>query len=163
MRVTDTHIYFWDGIYSNWHPAKFVESHWGITFENTEQGFMFFKAMHFNDNATCVKIRKTPNPKEVKALGRLVKGYDESEWARVRYQIMLNLNQDKFDQIEEYKQELLATGDKIIVEASPYDVVWGVGLGEDDPLILDEKNWKGQNLLGKVCMEVRTNLRKYEH
>lgn len=155
MKITDTHIYFWDGIYSNWHPSEFVDKDYAIMFANTEQAFMYRKAKQFNDNETARKMLLTPNPREVKKLGRLVKGYDDAKWAEVRYDIMVTLNLWKFQDNPEFKEELLATGDKIIVEASPYDVVWGVGLGEDDPLILDEKNWKGENLLGKAIMEVR--------
>jgi len=159
MKVTDTHIYFWNGTYSNWHPAKIIDPS-RQEFANTEQAFMWLKAKHFEDEETAAKVLVTPDPREVKKLGRQVKGYDDAEWAKVRYSYMMAVNLWKFTQIEEYRKELLATGDKIIVEASPYDKVWGVGLLEDDPLILDEKNWQGENLLGKVCMDVRTQLRK---
>jgi len=159
MKVTDTHIYFWNGTYSNWHPAKITYPS-GEVFANTEQAFMWFKAKHFGDTEMMAKILKTPNPRDVKKLGREVKGYDDAEWTAVRYGYMLAVNTLKFTLIEEYKKELLATGEKIIVEASPYDKVWGVGLLEDDPLILDEKNWQGENLLGKVCMTVRSQLRR---
>ena len=160
MKVTDTHIYFWNGTYSNWHPARITDPATGFVFENTEQAFMWFKADKFGDTETAGEVLKTPNPREVKKLGRQVKNYNDEEWNKVRYLIMLGVNLWKFTQISEYQKELLATGDKIIVEASPYDKIWGVGLLEDDPLILDEKNWQGENLLGKVCMDVRTQLRR---
>lgn len=160
MKVTDTHIYFWNGTYSNWHPAVITDLETGKKFANTEQAFMWYKAMQFGDTETAQKVEETPNPREVKKLGRLVKNYDDAQWEKVRYDIMVKVNMWKFTQIRGFMDELLATGDKIIVEASPYDKIWGVGLLEDDPLILDEKNWQGQNLLGKVCMEIRETLRK---
>ena len=159
MKTTDTHIYFWNGIYSNWHPAPFTDPNTKTAFVNSEQAFMWYKAMHFHDTGTADKVLLTSDPKAVKALGRLVKNYDESKWKEVRYNIMVDVNYYKFSQNEAMKQELLASGDKVIVEASPYDKIWGVGLLEDDPLILDEKNWQGENLLGKAIMDVRKLLR----
>lgn len=159
MKTTDTHVYFWAGTYSNWHPAAITDVETGKTFQNTEQAFMWYKALHFGDMETLKKVEQTPNPREVKKLGREVKNYDDAEWAKVRYDIMRKVNWWKFTQIAEYRDELLATGNRVIVEASPYDKIWGVGLLEDDPLILDEKNWQGENLLGKVIMDVRELLK----
>lgn len=162
MRTTDTHVYFWNGIYSNWHPAPFVDTLNGIRFANSEQAFMWWKAHRFGDIETRNEIEKTPDPKEVKKLGRKVKGFDVEKWDNCCFNIMVYVIDDKFRQNPEMLKELLATGNKTIVEASPYDIIWGVGLLEDDDLILDEKNWRGKNLLGKALMEVRERLRKYE-
>ena len=158
MKITDTHIYFWHGIYSNWYPVE-IDSAAG-KFANTEQLFMWCKAKFFKDDEILSKILATSNPRDVKALGRLVKNYNDSEWDKVRFDYMVGVNNIKFSQHKYLLDQLLATGDKVIVEASPYDKVWGVGLLEDDPLILDEKNWKGQNLLGKALMKVRENFNR---
>jgi ribA/ribD-fused uncharacterized protein len=87
------------------------------------------------------------------------KNYDDLIWSIHRLSKMTIVNILKFEQNEGFRKELLDTGDKILVEASPYDTIWGVGLSEDDPLILDEKNWKGTNLLGVSLMEVRRMIR----
>jgi ribA/ribD-fused uncharacterized protein len=73
---------------------------------------------------------------------------------------MFDANWGKYSSNDHLKTVLLETGDKIIVEASPYDRIWGVGLGENDPKILDQSKWRGQNKLGQVLMKVREKLRK---
>jgi len=116
---------------------------------------MWYKANIFGDTQTQTLIENQTNPKEVKKLGRLVKGFDETKWCELRTGSMFIVCYNKFDQNKAMKKELLETGSRHLVEASPYDKVWGVGLEENDPLILDEKNWRGLNLLGKVLMDVR--------
>ena len=101
-------------------------------------------------------------PKDAKALGRQVKNFDDYNWNQVKYMFMLMACHFKFSQNPELKQELLNTKNKILVEASKTDLVWGVGLAASDPLILDSKNWKGENLLGEVLMDVRNILREEE-
>ena len=86
------------------------------------------------------------------------KNYKDKIWASRRYQAMVDALTAKF-QDPELKRILLNTGDRILVEASPYDRIWGIGLSEQSPFIYDEKNWKGQNLLGKALMEVREKLK----
>lgn len=152
MRITNTHVYFWGSIFSNFFNTSFTYK--GLTFNSSEQAFMWEKAHHFGDTATCMKILNTTNPKEAKALGRSVKPFRPEEWDKVSYGYMLAVVTAKFSQNEKLKSELLKHKDKIFVEASPFDIIYGVGLREDDPLILNEANWKGQNRLGKVLNEV---------
>lgn len=156
-RVTDTHVYFWgDPTLSNWGPAefKYKNNH----FWNSEQAFMWEKAICFSDFETAKEILKTKNPREAKDLGRLVKNYDEKIWETKRFDAMFNVCLAKFSQNKPRLETLLSTGNKTIVEASPYDKVWGVGIHWTDDEILDENNWKGQNLLGRVLMKVREQL-----
>jgi len=163
MRVTDKHIFFWGEFPSNWHPCHFVVERDGkkLEFFNSEQYFMYEKAKTFGDEEIATKILiEGKNPKKAKQLGRLVKNYDDKVWNEKRYQVMLDANIYKYSQDEELKKLLLNPEfkDKHFVEASPVDHIWGVGLGEDDPLIDDESNWQGKNLLGKVLDEVREKL-----
>ena len=160
MKITDTHIYFWDGngIYSNWYPASFVDPITKIQYQNSEQAYMWYKANRFGDINSQNLIEATPDPEKVKALGKQVLNFDKKLWGEVKFELMIGVNEFKFTQNAELGRELLQSGNKILVEASPFDCVWGVGLGENDPLILDEKNWKGQNLLGKALMKVREAL-----
>lgn len=159
MKTTDTHVYFWRGIFSNWHPCKFEDDEFAITFNNTEQAFMYEKAKFFGDFETAELIVEEPDPKKAKALGRAVKNYNEFIWSIARFNLMVKVNLAKYKQNSDVRDQLMETGDKILVEASPYDGIWGVKLGEDDPRILDVKQWKGSNLLGKALMNVRKQLK----
>lgn len=156
MRVTDTHVFFWTGPFSNWHPAKFQM--FDIFFYNSEQAFMWLKARYFEDDEVATKILGTSDPKRAKDLGKIVRGYNDSLWTVVRQGRMFEACLAKFSQNPDLKKMLLDTGDRTLVEASPIDKVWGIGMGEDDPGVEDELNWKGQNLLGNVLMDVRDNL-----
>jgi len=159
MRVTDRHVCFWNEWPSNWHPAEFdievneVQCH----FYNTEQYFMYMKAIVFGDEDIAKQILEDGDPKKVKALGRKVQNYDEQVWNDKRYQIMLKANVAKFSQNEDLKQLLLSPEYEGhgFVEASPYDKVWGIRMYESNPDIDDETKWKGLNLLGKVLDETR--------
>ncbi len=156
MKTTDKFVFFWNGIFSNWNPAKFLM--YGNEFANSEQAFMWLKARFFNDEETAAKILLDPTPDGVKALGRLVKNYDDAEWSLARFEMMYKACNAKFRQDPNLAQALLATGTRILVEASPYDKVWGIGMGENEAGIEDKANWKGLNLLGEVLMKVRENL-----
>ena len=164
MRVTDKHVCFWNEWPSNWHPAEFdievneVHCH----FYNTEQYFMYMKAVVFGDEEIAKQILADGDPKKVKALGRKVQNYDEQVWNEKRYQVMLKANVAKFSQNEDLKQLLLSKEYEGhgFVEASPYDKVWGVRMYESNPDIDDESKWKGLNLLGKVLDETRRIIRE---
>lgn len=164
MKTTDTHVYFYMGrdIYSNFwtDPQQFKDPFFlNHAFDCTEQAFMAYKARFFSDDQSLSLILKEPRPALAKELGRAVMGYDDKSWSCVRLGYMTYVNYLKFSQNERYKKQLLDTGDRTIVEASKKDKVWGVGLYEDDPLILEEKNWLGTNLLGVALMHVRNLLK----
>jgi ribA/ribD-fused uncharacterized protein len=138
-----------------------------ISFNCSEQFFMFHKAMTFykEDPVKNVKnidimleILDSSDPKKIKQLGRQVKGFTQSKWDEVKYRIMYDANLHKFTENHDLEQKLLDTGDKYLVEASPTDKVWGIGMRKTDPDFLDQSKWKGTNLLGKVLMEVRKYL-----
>jgi ribA/ribD-fused uncharacterized protein len=153
MKTTTTHVYFWKGYMSNWFKSPFVYE--GITYNNGEQYMMHQKALLCGDITTAKKIMETERPDEQKFLGRCIQNYDEAAWSANRESIVFKGLCQKFLQNPKLHHLLKSTGDKVLVEASPYDCIRGVGLEEEDPLILDEANWKGQNLLGKVLMKVR--------
>lgn len=156
MRETDNYVFFWYGYLSQWHPSQFVVE--GTLYNCAEQYMMHQKALFFEDYETALKILKTDHPKEQKALGRQIKNFNPIEWAAYCEPIVFVGNLCKFSQNPDLKKQLLSTGDKLLVEASPYDKIWGVGLEENNELIDDAKNWKGQNLLGKVLTNVRSAL-----
>lgn len=141
---------------SNWHPARFTYR--GIEFGNTEQFMMYCKAKLFNDHETAEKILRTTTPKEQKALGRQVRNFDERLWSEKCDGYVLVGCLEKFRQNPTLAKILLDTGTTELVEASPYDKIWGVGLSANDPRIQDKNQWRGQNRLGKVLMQVRETL-----
>lgn len=159
MKITDTHVYFYSGkqVFSNFYntPNQFTDPITGIKFSSSEKAFMWRKANFFNDHITQKLIEYEEESSEVKRLGRLVRNYNEDAWSIVRFGFMIYVNLLKYTQNPEFAKQLIDTGNRILVEASPYDKVWGVMLEENDPLILDAKNWKGQNLLGHSLEIVR--------
>jgi ribA/ribD-fused uncharacterized protein len=163
MRETNTHIYFWGTFLSNFIPKTLSIDYMGHKFNTSEQLFMYIKAKFFNDHEKAYEIAtKGQEPREAKRMGREVVGYDESIWSKYREDAMYQAVLLKFQSDEKLKQQLLDTGDKILVEGTPMDPIWGVMIKWDDDRILDEKNWRGQNLLGKVLMRVRNDLKNIE-
>jgi ribA/ribD-fused uncharacterized protein len=157
-RITDKYVFFWGSELSNWFECRFKYKN--LKFYNSEQAFMWEKAVFFGDMDTAALIMKTPAPNQCKKLGRIVKNFNTDVWLSAGYEVMVAVNLAKFGQNLRLKETLLSTEDKIIVEASEYDTVWGIGLHWSDDKVLDEKNWKGQNLLGKALMCVRDKIRK---
>ncbi len=123
-----------------------------------EQYMMAEKARLFEDKEILEEILESKHPKQIKELGRKVKNFDEEVWKKKRYSIILNGNYAKFIQNEGLRQFLIETKSRVLVEASPYDKIWGIGMAADDEHIENPLEWKGQNLLGFALMEVRDEL-----
>lgn len=162
---TDDYVFFWNGPFSNWHPAKFdmiiEEQH--IKFSSSEQAMMYLKALTFNDPESMALIMETNSAGNQKALGKLVKNFDVAHWSSVCEQLSDTFLYEKFYQNEKLKNILLETGNKILAESSPTDHIWGIGMGVSEyPEILDKNNWKGKNLLGESLMRVREELKNAE-
>jgi ribA/ribD-fused uncharacterized protein len=155
MRETNSHIYFYGGIYSNFYPCKIIYNK--TEYISSEQLYMAKKALFFNDLNSYEKILKTDKPIKAKALGKKVANFSQAEWDLVKLDIMIECCFEKFNQNDNLKKQLISTN-KILVEASPYDHTWGVKLSENDDRILDENQWQGQNLLGIALMQVRDKL-----
>lgn len=149
--------FFYGGIFSQFFPCTFTER--GVTYNSAEQYMMAQKALLFDDIKTYDKIMSLSNPSKIKALGRLVKNFNQEIWDKHKEYIVFNGNLLKFSQNKKLCKQLLATGDKEIVEASPTDTIWGIGLAETDPDIYDKSKWRGTNLLGKAIMKVRDVLK----
>jgi len=139
--------------FSNWYPSNFVYG--DIMYCCGEQYMMHRKALLFKDAVAAKCIMDTKVPKEHQSLGRIVQNYVDSKWADVRYEVMAAGLYCKFDQNPKLKAALLNTGNTIMAEASPYDKIWGIGMAATDSGVENQNNWKGQNLSGKVLMEVR--------
>lgn len=161
------YLFFWghtptkDGslsktIFSQWWEKEFSVN--GIIYPTAEHFMMAQKARLFDDNETLEEILKAKTPAEAKKIGRKVKNFDEKIWLENRFKIVEEGNYYKFsDPI--YKVFLLGTGNKIIVEASPMDTIWGIGLAQDSEKVHNPNMWRGLNLLGFALMEVRDRLR----
>lgn len=150
-KITDKYVIFHGSFLSNWYPCEIVYE--GKCFNSSEQLFMWFKAIHFDDYEIANKILESSDPKSAKLLGRMVQNFDEGEWNKVKEDYMYSAIISKFDYNKNLKKELLRIGKgKNFVEGSPYDKIWGVGIDWRDPLVKNSKNWKGENLLGK-CLD----------
>ena len=145
---------------SQWFDCRFEL--FGEAYHTAEQYMMAQKAALFKDWATYERIMEADGPGDYKALGREVKRFDADLWDREKYRIVLMGNLAKFSQNPELLEYLFSTGDSILVEASPFDAVWGVKLGIDDPRISDPSQWQGENLLGFALMETRFLLREWK-
>lgn len=117
------------------------------------------KAELFDDFEVRNKIINTNSPADVKKLGREVKNYNDTIWTENRYKIVKEGNFHKFDQNPDLKKFLLSTEEKILVEASPVDPIWGIGMTSDNEKCNNPEEWQGQNLLGFALMEVRDKLK----
>jgi len=145
------------GCLSQWWPAPFVAE--GLRFATAEHYMMWRKAMIFGDTDIAEHIVAVPHPRQAKELGRRVTGFDQQTWDECRYPVVVAGNQAKFSQHPDLAQILLDTGNRVLVEASPVDDVWGIGLAADDPRASDPNQWRGRNLLGFALMDVRASLR----
>jgi ribA/ribD-fused uncharacterized protein len=157
MRITDKYVFFYGGIFSQWHKTPIYYK--GIWFNCAEQAMMYHKAIMFRDIVTARAILLADSPKEQKALGRKVTPFDPKEWNAICRGLVTDINLQKFSQNPELRAAMLDTGDRVFVEASPFDKVWGIGLRETAQGIEDNKNWKGKNWLGYCLSDVRLMLK----
>lgn len=160
-----SYLYFWGhktsgGItkscFSQWYPATFVidEKHYATA----EHYMMAEKARLFLDAEIEEKILLSNDPSHAKAMGRQVRNFSAEIWKEQCFDLVVNGNIAKFSQNSELKNFLIATGSKILVEASPVDRIWGIGLAEEDREAKNPELWKGKNLLGFALMKVRDRL-----
>ncbi|MBX9791953.1 MAG: NADAR family protein [Pirellulales bacterium] len=138
---------------SQWFPAPFDID--GVRYLTSEHWMMAGKAQLFGDEETLAKILESPHPGAAKSLGRQVRGFDQAGWMAVARRIVTEGNIAKFRQNPTLREYLLGTGSQVIVEASPHDPVWGIGLAADDPLAKHPASWRGENLLGFALMDAR--------
>ena len=157
MKITDKFVFFWDGPYSQWLQRPMQID--GVMYSCCEQYMMEQKALLFNDKEAAKAIMKTTYPDEQKALGRQVKNFNRDMWDQHCMNIVFKANYAKFSQHPDLEKELRVTDNKIIVEASPTDKIWGIGMHETDPDVEDITKWRGLNLLGQAIMNVRAVLR----
>jgi len=172
MKVTDKFVLFWGDYLGNWTATptpikfscwdkRFVQTGGGPFnthyFKTSEHLFMYLKAAFFGDWKIAKEIEESSGPKDAKSLGRLVEGFSEEEWEKVRYEVMFNAVYHRSFHDSKFKSMILKEEWKNLefVEASPYDRIWGIGMKETDPDVNNRKKWRGLNLLGKSLTELR--------
>jgi len=147
--------------FSQWYAAPFTVD--GIEYKTAEHWMMAQKALLFDDERNFEKIIACRTPAEAKKLGRAVLGYDEIKWNNLRCDIVRLGNIYKFNQHPKFATYLLHTGNKVLVEASPTDAIWGIGMAQDNQHINNIYAWRGLNLLGFALMEARDFIRDFGH
>lgn len=160
------YLYFWGhtekstaiskACLSHWYPSAFTID--GVTYPTAEHWMMVGKARLF-DPAMIDQILSYSDPAAAKSFGRKIKHFDQSLWLQHRFDLVVQGNLAKFSQNTALKEFLLDTGDQVLVEASPMDQIWGIGLAADDPRAAHPAEWCGLNLLGFALMQVREQLR----
>ena len=149
--------FFWGGIFSQWAPSEFTID--GIKFSHAEQYMMYKKAMLFSDTETANKVLAAASPREQKALGRTVSNFNKDLWEQNCKQYVYDANYAKFTQNFMLLTGLMDTGDTELVEASPEDKIWGIGLGEEDSRAQNKETWQGTNWLGETLTKLREDLK----
>lgn len=142
--------------FSQWYEAPFVVD--GERFATAEHFMMAAKARLFGSEDLRAQILRNDKPGAAKALGRCIEGFDDALWRTHRFDIVVRANQAKFGQHPDLREFLVGTGTQTLVEASPVDPVWGIGLAKDHPDACNPTAWQGSNLLGFALMEVRATL-----
>lgn len=142
---------------SQWWPSPFTVD--GVGYATAEHWMMAGKARLFQDPEALGRVLAAEHPAEAKKAGRLVRGFDDAVWERERFDIVVEGSVHKFTAHEELRAFLLGTGDRVLVEASPRDRVWGIGISASHQAASDPEHWRGLNLLGFALMEARERLR----
>lgn len=149
--------FYWSGPFSQWQHSEFTLD--GCQFVTAEQAMMHAKALLFDDPEIAAQILETADPGRQKALGRRVRGFDNTLWDEKKYGIVYRINLEKFRQNKGLRRKLFQTGERRLVEASPVDTIWGIGLEASVANATPEADWPGQNLLGQILTQVREDLR----
>ncbi len=146
------------GCLSQWWPSPFTVD--GVRYATAEHWMIAGKARLFGDAEAEARAVAARGPAQAKAVGRLVGGFDDDVWRRERFALVVAGSAHKFGQDPALRDYLLGTGERVLVEASPRDRIWGIGLAADDPRAADPASWRGLNLLGFALMEARARLRE---
>lgn len=150
--------FFWSGPFSQWAIRPTTID--GVKFNCCEQYMMAEKARLFSDSYVLSEVMRASDPAVQKVWGRRVQNFDKAQWDKVARHVVFKANYAKFTQHPDLLKKLAETGEKVIVEASPEDTIWGIGLSAKDPRAQDPAQWRGTNWLGEAIMQVRTKLRE---
>ena len=141
---------------SQWFDAGFAIDN--VQYATAEHYMMAEKARAFGDTQALEQVLASSSPEEVKKIGRRVKNFNADVWNERSIEVVLQANIAKFSQNPRLGKWLRATGATVLVEVSPEDAIWGIGLHRDDPRAKDPSVWPGKNLLGFAIMTARDHL-----
>lgn len=161
------YLYFWghrpspsgvvtSSCFSQWWPSPFEVD--GVTYASAEHWMMAGKARLFSDEAILPRILNAKSPAEAKKFGRQVSGFNQQIWEAHCFDLVCEGNLHKFSQHPQLGAFLVGTRTRVLVEASPVDRIWGIGLAQDDERAANPLRWNGKNLLGFALMVVRDTL-----
>ena len=159
MSMAEQFHFFWSGVFSQWHPSPFMID--GVWYTCAEQYMMAEKARLFGDAVAESRIMGTTDPSDQKRYGRQVRGFVKQQWDAVARDVVYRASVEKFRQNPDLLELLLSTEGKTLVEASPYDTVWGIGLDRTDLRARNRSTWQGTNWLGECLMKARAALQGY--
>lgn len=154
--MAEQFTFFYGGYASQWAASKFIID--DVEYNCAEQYMMAQKAILFGDNDALDIIMGTDNPKIQKATGRLVKNFNQTVWEQNAKLFVYRANFAKFTQNQDFLEWLLSTDGTTLVEASPWDAIWGIGLDANDPLAKNRSTWQGTNWLGEIITQVRRDI-----
>ncbi|MDU5950334.1 MAG: NADAR family protein, partial [Paenibacillus macerans] len=146
--------------FSQWWMSPFTVE--GTEYSCAEQFMMAEKARLFGDDEMLAAIMQAKHPKEMKAYGRAVRNFDKDVWDRECYGIVKRASLAKFSQNSQLGDYLKSTKNRILVEASPRDRIWGIGMGQSNPDVENPLKWRGKNLLGFALTEARDEMLREE-
>jgi ribA/ribD-fused uncharacterized protein len=141
---------------SQWYPSSFEID--GTTYPTAEHYMMWRKALLFGDAQSAEAIASAKSPAEAKKLGRAVRNFDSELWEQHRFEIVRSGSYAKFSQNSALRAFLTGTRGRVLVEASPHDTIWGIGVGEEDSRAYNPARWPGLNVLGFALMRARASL-----
>jgi len=159
-RITEAYAYFWNSLYSQWYTTKNQFQDGCISYPNAEKYMMMKKAEVFGASDILEQMKESNNPRLIKQLGRQIKNFSDKTWDKHKVDVVTQASYLKFSQNPELLKIMLEHRDLILVEASPQDKIWGIGLHFDDDRVLDESKWHGENLLGICLMKARDRIIK---
>ena len=154
--MAERFTFFYGGYASQWASSFFTID--GVVYNTAEQYMMAEKARLFGDDDALEIIMGTDNPKIQKATGRTVRNFNRDVWEKNAKLIVYRANFAKFTQNKEMLNWLLSTAGTTLVEASPWDTIWGIGLNANDPRARDRNQWQGTNWLGEIITQVREDI-----
>jgi len=154
--MNEQFTFFWSGPFTQWHRSPFEID--GIWYNCAEQYMMAEKARMFGDTEMESRIMTAIEPADQKRYGRQVKGFDLKKWNATAREIVYRGSYAKYTQNPKLKENLLKTAGTTLVEASPHDKIWGIGLHKTDHRCKNRETWQGSNWLGEVLTKVREKI-----
>lgn len=150
------HHRFWSGPFSQWFACEFTLD--GVTYGTAEQAMMHGKALIFGDQDTAARNMASTDPGRQKALGRQVAGFEQTQWDTHKTAQVTRINLAKFGQNKGLRRKPFQTGNVPLAEASPLDIIWGIGLDAAAAASTPSDEWPGQSLPGRILTGVRETL-----